>query len=287
MLDVGRPAFEGVAGVRVGEGRHVADRRAPLDAVDEHGGEPVELLRATSRTSRRRMSTCSLTDRSQSSRGGLAGHRSSSLASTIGGLSRRAALGAGILAVVALLAAGCGGSDDDAAAPVTTVSRPRTPFDYDASAPLDVRDRGRVNENYPVAVHDVSYASPGGRVDAFLVVPPAAGRRPGAVILHGGGGNREQLLLNALWLAGRGAVTMAITAPSAKAAAASSRGLSPDRRCAASATWRFATPSPCGARSTCSPAGRTWIRTGSASSAGAAAHAPAPCWPGSSRGSTR
>ena len=151
------------------------------------------------------------------------------VAVTLGGVPRprRTPLWASAALALTLTLAGCGGSDEAAEttpAPAPTAS---TPFDYDASAPLDVRDRGRVNENYPVAVHDVSYASPGGRVDAFLVVPPAAGRRPGAVILHGGGGNREQLLLNALWLAGRGAVTMAITAPSAKAAAASSRGLSP------------------------------------------------------------
>ena len=73
------------------------------------------------------------------------------------------------------------------------------------------------------------YASPGGRVKAYLAVPPGRSRRPGAVVLHGGGGDRGQLLLNALWLAGRGAVTIAITAPSATAGADASRGLSPEQ----------------------------------------------------------
>jgi dienelactone hydrolase len=131
--------------------------------------------------------------------------------------------GAGLLAAAALLASGCGGSDDS-----TEAARPRSPYAYDAAVPLAVRDRGRVNENYPVAVRDVSYASPGGRVDAYLAVPPGGARRPGAVVLHGAGGDRGQLLVNALWLAGRGAVTLAITAPSA-VPADTSQGLTPTR----------------------------------------------------------
>ena len=129
-----------------------------------------------------------------------------------------------------LLAAGCGGSDEAAppAATTTTPSQPRSPFAYDESLPLAVRDRGRVNENYPVVVRDISFASPGGRVDGYLAIPPGDTRRPAAVVLHGSGGDRGQLLLNALWLAGRGTVTLAITAPSS-AARDTSRGLSPER----------------------------------------------------------
>jgi dienelactone hydrolase len=128
-----------------------------------------------------------------------------------------------LLAAAVLLASGCGGSDER-----TEPSKPRSPFAYDADVPLAVRDRGRVNENYPVAIRDVSYASPGGRVEAYLAVPPGGRRRPGAVVLHGAGGDRGQLLVNALWLAGRGAVTLAITAPSA-GSADTSQGLTPAR----------------------------------------------------------
>jgi dienelactone hydrolase len=83
-----------------------------------------------------------------------------------------------------------------------------------------------VNENYPIVVRDVSYATPSGRVEAYLAVPPGKARRPAAVVLHGSGGDRGQLLLNALWLAGRGAVTLAITAPSSAQAAGGTEGLS-------------------------------------------------------------
>jgi dienelactone hydrolase len=110
---------------------------------------------------------------------------------------------------VALLAAGCGGGED-AATP-----KPTSPFAYDAGRPLAVRDAGRVNSNYPIAIRDVSYASSGRRVEAFLAVPAGQQRRPAAVYLHGSGGDRRQLLVHAVWLAGRGAVTLAITAPSA------------------------------------------------------------------------
>jgi dienelactone hydrolase len=161
-----------------------------------------------------------------------------SAAPTLGGLtSRLARLGTTVALAACLLAAGCGGSGEEAEeAPTSSQSPPSTAapsapsvFDYDASQPLGIRDAGRVNENYPIAVRDVSYAVPGGRVQAYLAVPPAAGKRPAAVVVHGSGGDRGQLLLNALWLAGRGAVTLAITSPSSMSAAGSSQGLTPAR----------------------------------------------------------
>jgi len=123
---------------------------------------------------------------------------------------------------VVLLASGCGGDRDENAHPT---GKPASPFVYDASRPLEVRDAGRVNSDYPIAVRDVSYLSGGRRIEGFLAVPPGGRRRPAAVYLHGSGGDRRQLLVHAVWLAGRGAVTLAITAPSAAAPAES--GLAP------------------------------------------------------------
>ena len=119
---------------------------------------------------------------------------------------------------------GCGGSGSRSVTGARSVSS--SPFAYDASRPLAVRDAGRVNSNYPIAVRDISYMSGGRRVRAFLAVPPGTGRRPAAVYVHGSGGDRRQLLVPAVWLAGRGAVTLAITAPSAEARATS--GLAPE-----------------------------------------------------------
>jgi dienelactone hydrolase len=127
---------------------------------------------------------------------------------------------ASILATAVVALAGCGGSDEP-----TASAPPPSPFAYDASSPLSLRDRGRVNTAYPVAVRDISFLSQGRRVQAYLAVPPRAGRRPAAVFLHGSGGNREQLLVNAMWLAGRGAVTLTLTAPSS--GADTSGGLTP------------------------------------------------------------
>jgi dienelactone hydrolase len=124
---------------------------------------------------------------------------------------KRRALGA-LLGAVALAAAGCGGAAKHAATPT-----PASPFAYDTAASLALRDAGRVNANYPVAIHDVSYVSGGRRVDAFLITPPRAGRRAAVIYVHGSGGDRRQLLFPAVWLAGRGAVTLTITAPSAQA----------------------------------------------------------------------
>jgi dienelactone hydrolase len=130
---------------------------------------------------------------------------------------RRRALLASLLTVllagsIAGVLAGCGGSDPDSG---SDSSSEASPFDYDGSAPVDVKDGGRINADYPVAVHDVSFAASGGRVHGYLVVPPGSGKRPAVVYMHGGGGDRTELLVPATWLAARGAVTLALTAPSA------------------------------------------------------------------------
>jgi dienelactone hydrolase len=138
------------------------------------------------------------------------------------GLRGRAAA----VALAAAAAAGCGGGGHETQPP------PQAPFAYDASAPLAFRDRGRVNERYPIAVHDVSYAIPGGgRVPAYLATPAKGTRLPAVIYLHGAGAGREQFLLPAVWAAGRRAVGMTLTLPSSTAGAPPSR-LTPAQRLA-------------------------------------------------------
>jgi dienelactone hydrolase len=135
------------------------------------------------------------------------------------GLRGRAAA----VALAALAAAGCGaGSESTGGRP----AQPASPFRYDASAPLDYRNAGRVNGAYPIAVDDVSLAVPGGRVEGYLALPPGKERVPAVIYLHGSGENRERFLLPAVWAAGRRAVGLTLTLPSSKADAAPS-GLTP------------------------------------------------------------
>ena len=122
---------------------------------------------------------------------------------------------AGLALVAVLLLAGCGGSKDTAPAQTTPTPQVASPFDYDASPALRFQDGGRVNSgDYPIAIHDVSYLSRGERVEAYLAIPPGKERRPAVIFLHGSGGDRSQMLLSATWMAGRGALTLTITAPS-------------------------------------------------------------------------
>ncbi|MGE5275297.1 MAG: alpha/beta hydrolase family protein [Verrucomicrobiota bacterium] len=129
------------------------------------------------------------------------------------GLRGRAAA----IALAALAAAGCGsGSGTTAGSSAGRAS----PFRYDVSAPLDYRNAGRVNGPYPIAVDDVSYAVPGGRVEGYLALPPGKERVPAVIYLHGSGESRGRFLLPAVWAAGRRAVGMTITLPSSSAGAA-------------------------------------------------------------------
>jgi dienelactone hydrolase len=111
-----------------------------------------------------------------------------------------------LVLVLAAAAAGCGGS--------TEPPRQQSPFEYDASQPLFFVDRGSVNEDASISVHDVSFTSGADRIDAYTVRPRKRGPRPGVVYVHGAGGSRDDLLGPASRLAARGAVALAITAPS-------------------------------------------------------------------------
>jgi dienelactone hydrolase len=123
-------------------------------------------------------------------------------------------------ASLALAASGCGGSSK------TSASSEPSLFTYDAAQPLAYRDLGRVNRDYPIAIHDVSYASRGGRIQGFLAVPPGHDRLPAVIYVHGAGGDRTSLLVPAAWLAARGAIVLAITAPS-RTSAPPTRNLKP------------------------------------------------------------
>jgi len=156
------------------------------------------------------------------------------------GLRGRAAA----VALAALAAAGCGGGSVTSGGSATTGGGATTggraagtasPFRYNASAPLEYRNAGRVNGAYPIAVDDVSYAVPGGRVEGYLALPPGTGRVPAVVYLHGSGENRDRFLLPAVWAAGRRSVGMTLTLPSSNAGAAPSgstpaQSLARDRR---------------------------------------------------------
>jgi dienelactone hydrolase len=112
------------------------------------------------------------------------------------------------LLTLAVLAAGCGGSDTESGAADL--------YGYDAKKPLELTDRGVVNHDYPIKVHDVSFAGPNGRVPAYLILPPGKGPYPAVIYLHGAGQDRRAMVLPATWLAGRRAVALSVSSPFAR-----------------------------------------------------------------------
>jgi len=94
-------------------------------------------------------------------------------------------------------------------------------FDYDAKLPIDSQDVG-VDFRGPVSIYDFSYASPkGGRVPAYLVLPP--GKGPFAAIIWGHWcwpnsefRNRKEFLDEAVVLAPAGAASLLIDFPIAR-----------------------------------------------------------------------
>jgi dienelactone hydrolase len=108
--------------------------------------------------------------------------------------------------LLALPLVACGGSE--------SASKPGAEiYAYDESKPLTLRDKGVVNKDYPVKVHDVSFAGPSERVPAYLITPPGKGPYPAVIYLHGAGGDRLEMVYTASWLAGRRAVSLTVESP--------------------------------------------------------------------------
>lgn len=86
-------------------------------------------------------------------------------------------------------------------------------FNYNESIPLDV-ERTLVEETDGTRVYDISYASPkGGRVSAYLVVPPGEEPHPAIVFAHWGLGTRVQYLPEAKLYAEAGAASLLVDYP--------------------------------------------------------------------------
>jgi len=89
-------------------------------------------------------------------------------------------------------------------------------FDYDASAPLEVREAAVIQER-GVVVHDLSFAAPSGeRVPAYLVLPPGDGPFPAALAAPGSGGGRDAGLGDGVELARRGIAVLTIDPPNTR-----------------------------------------------------------------------
>jgi dienelactone hydrolase len=111
---------------------------------------------------------------------------------------------------VALLA-GCGGHGRESKPSPLADSLQRL-YDYDADAPLDIRRQGRVHAAN-VTVDSITYAAPGGRVPALLIVPDRNEKRAGVIFMHGYGGSRNDFLEEGVGLSLLGADVLTITSP--------------------------------------------------------------------------
>jgi uncharacterized protein len=109
---------------------------------------------------------------------------------------------AGLALVVAALA-GCG-SDEKSSVP--------SQFSYDDSRPLDAQIKPTSFSTNEVRVDDVSFRGPGDTfLNAYLLTPSGSeGRHPAVIYAHGAGGDRQELLGEALQMAGKGTVTLAL-----------------------------------------------------------------------------
>jgi dienelactone hydrolase len=103
--------------------------------------------------------------------------------------------------------AGCGGSSG---LPASLAQ----PYDYNGKAPFNETDRVIPNHKIPVVLHDISFSDArGGRVHAYLCVPPGKGPFGGVVLIPGSGGRQIDFLVECVQLAAKGAVSMSMVTP--------------------------------------------------------------------------
>jgi hypothetical protein len=121
-----------------------------------------------------------------------------------------------IVWVARLLFDSSDGDSQSVAAPAQTYEELIKMFEYDRSAPLDLKENSS-EEKDGAMVHEITYASPrGGRVTATLVTPHTTGREVGLIFAHGAGGRRRDFLPEAMLFAEVGAVSLLIDDPCAR-----------------------------------------------------------------------
>lgn len=128
-----------------------------------------------------------------------------------------------ILLTLAALAAGCGGESAGGGGERGAVSTSAatvdpellSQFDYDASAPLDVKEvKSEVKDG--AVVHDITYAGPEGRIDAFLITPQGDGPYPAVEFMPGAPGAKYTFYTEAIELAKAGVVSLLPNPPYAR-----------------------------------------------------------------------
>jgi cephalosporin-C deacetylase-like acetyl esterase len=127
-----------------------------------------------------------------------------------------------ILVGLTILTAACGGVDDGGGGRGAVSTSPATvdadllrQFDYDASAPLDVKElKSEVKDG--AVVHDITYAGPEGRIDAFLITPEDGSGYPAVEFMPGAPGAKYTFYTEAIELAKAGVVSLLPNPPYAR-----------------------------------------------------------------------
>ena len=126
-----------------------------------------------------------------------------------------------ILLALTILAAACGGGGGGgeraaiSTSPTTVEPELLSQFDYDSSAPLDVKEvKSEVKGG--AVVHDITYAGPEGRIDAFLVTPEGDGPYPAVEFMPGAPGAKYTFYTEAIELAKAGVVSLLPNPPYAR-----------------------------------------------------------------------
>jgi predicted esterase len=124
-----------------------------------------------------------------------------------------------LLLGLAVLAAACGGGGGGRGAvstsPATADPELLSQFDYDGDAPLDVQEVKSEAKDGAV-VHDITYAGPAGRIDAFLVTPEGEGPYPAVELMPGAPGAKYTFYTEAIELAKAGVVSLLPSPPYAR-----------------------------------------------------------------------